>query len=279
MGLTLIGKFSGPRPNIDVVRVFASRRWKLKGHVDISALPRGFFSFVFSYVEDILVILCGGPWAMGRSSLILKKWAPNLDISDAFFEIVFVWVKLLGLPLEYWHEDIFKGIAGVFGELLFIDPMTTSRKIMVYARIFMGLSRSKDLPSLVDLISKLGSVCQVIEYESLPFVCFLCKKARHWVKRCPQNNKIEENGIKGPRVWKYKQVLNGDQGSKDNDKPERPNEVHVDSNAREDNKLPSNTIEAQRDSNVRGDAHHSEHTKGTEEKGREENDTENIQEV
>ncbi|XP_057820685.2 uncharacterized protein LOC131033459 [Cryptomeria japonica] len=204
MALTLVGKFFGPRPNIDLMRIFVSRRWKMKGQVDVSALPWGFYSFAFSCTEDIMTILYGGPWIMGRSSLPLKKWSPNMDLSEAFYETIPVWVKLSGLPLEYWHEDIFKGIVGVFGELLSIDPMTTAWKRMVYARIYVGVSRSKDLPSSVELVSKLGTLVQTIEFESLPFVCFLCKKAGHWVTKCPQNTKKDSN--KGPIVWKPKLV-------------------------------------------------------------------------
>lgn len=84
---------------------------------------------------------------MGRSSLTLKKWILNMDLSDAFSETIPVWAKLSGLPLEYWHKDIFKGIVGVFGELLSIDPMTAARKRMVYAEIYVGVSISKDLLS------------------------------------------------------------------------------------------------------------------------------------
>ncbi|XP_057838208.1 uncharacterized protein LOC131048314 [Cryptomeria japonica] len=127
-----------------------------------------------------------------------------MDMSDTFFETIPVWVKLSRFPLEYWHGDIFKGIAGVFGELLSIDPMMAARKIMVYARICVGVSRSKDIPSLVELVSKLGMLVQTIEFELLPFVCFLCKKVGHWAKKCPQNTKIDPN--KGPIIWKPKLV-------------------------------------------------------------------------
>ncbi|GLJ26320.1 hypothetical protein SUGI_0506250 [Cryptomeria japonica] len=177
MALTLVGKFIGPRPNIYSVRVFVSQRWKIKGQVEVLTLPQSFFSFAFSCIEDIMTILSG----VHGFSLTLKKWSMNMDMSDAFFETIHVWVKLPELPLEYWHEDIFKGIAGVFGELLSIDPMTTARKIMVYARICVGVSRSKDLPLLVELVLKLRTLVQTIEFESLPFVC-LCKKAGHWAK-------------------------------------------------------------------------------------------------
>ncbi|XP_059066017.1 uncharacterized protein LOC131857439 [Cryptomeria japonica] len=204
MALTLVGKFTRPRHNIDSVRVFVSQRWKIKGQVEVSALPQSFFSFAFSCVEDIMTILCVCPWIMGRSSLTLKKWSLNMDMFDAFFETILVWVKLSGLPLEYWHEDIFKGIVGVFGELLSIDPMTMATKRMVYSRICVGVSRSKDIPSSVELVSKLGMLVQTIEFESLPFIFFLCKKAGHWAKKCPQNPKMDSN--KGTNVWKPKIV-------------------------------------------------------------------------
>ncbi|GLJ18585.1 hypothetical protein SUGI_0330910 [Cryptomeria japonica] len=145
-----------------------------------------------------MTILCGGPWIMGRSSLLLKKWSPNMDMSDAFFETIPIWVKLSGLPLEYWHEDIFKGIVGVFGETLSIDPMTTAKKRMVYAKIYVGVSRSKDLPLLIELVSKLGTLVQTIEFESLPFVCFLCKKKPKTVEEDTQNKKGDFVHQKGP---------------------------------------------------------------------------------
>ncbi|GLJ49928.1 hypothetical protein SUGI_1061490 [Cryptomeria japonica] len=66
-----------------------------------------------SRVTNVLAILCGGAWVVGRSSLTLRKWVPNMDMSDTFFEMIHVWVRLKGIPLEYSHEDIFKGIVGI----------------------------------------------------------------------------------------------------------------------------------------------------------------------
>lgn len=45
LAMTLVGRFVGFRPNIDVVRNFIRRKWILKGQVDVAALPRGFFPF------------------------------------------------------------------------------------------------------------------------------------------------------------------------------------------------------------------------------------------
>lgn len=128
MSNSLVGKFMGLRPNIEVVRACVKRKWALKGNVEILALPKGLLSFNFSCEEDKLMILCGSPWLVGKTTLVLRKWQPNLNMNDSLFTQVPVWVKLLGLPLEYWAERIFSGITNSFGELLFIDPVTTSKR-------------------------------------------------------------------------------------------------------------------------------------------------------
>ncbi|XP_059068534.1 uncharacterized protein LOC131859039 [Cryptomeria japonica] len=47
------------------------------------------------------------------------------------------------------------------------------------------------MPEQTDLVSKLGTWKQHIEYESIPFACFHYKKAGHWAKSCPIKPKAE----------------------------------------------------------------------------------------
>ena len=107
MNSTLVGQFIGARPNIDDVRSFVRKKWSLKGQVDVSALAKGCLSFCFSYEEDKRDILCSSPWVMGRHTLVLQKWSPNLYAMDDFSIQALVWVHLLGFPLEFWVEDVF----------------------------------------------------------------------------------------------------------------------------------------------------------------------------
>ena len=86
-----------------------------------------FFSFAFNYKEDLNMVLCVGPWLFGNSTLTIKKWEPNMDLSDAFFLTTPIWVRLPGLSLEFWHEDIFKGIASSFSELVVVDNLMASK--------------------------------------------------------------------------------------------------------------------------------------------------------
>ena len=57
---SLVGKFIGPRPNTDIVRTHVRNKWDLKGHVEIAVMTKGFLSFEFPCMEDLMRILCIG---------------------------------------------------------------------------------------------------------------------------------------------------------------------------------------------------------------------------
>lgn len=206
----------GPRPNIEVVREFVKNKWRTSGKVSVAALPKCFFTFEFTCREDITAVRSGGPWVIGKSSLALKKWSSNLDLSDSIFENVPVWVRLPGLPLEYWSEYIFHGIVSSFGELLLIETMTATRKRLVFARICVGVSQEAYIPSLIEIQSKLGSWVQNIEFETIPFACFKCRKSGHWAKKCPLNATSEKEKLAGPgkKAWKKKRMTQEKKGRK-----------------------------------------------------------------
>lgn len=182
--------------------------------MEVVALPKGFFSFNFSCEEDIVAVRCGGPWVIGKSSLALKKWTPNGIESGSCFEVVPVWLRPPRLPLEYWNEEVFRGIASSFKELLSIDQMTTARKRLVFARICVSIVQSSDLPSSIEIMSKLGNWVQKIEFETLPFVCFNYKKPRHWAKNYPNMAMKSKNNTK--KVWKEKKEPTGKNILKEN---------------------------------------------------------------
>ena len=119
-------------------------------------MAKGYLSFCFSCDEDKRDILCSSPWVMGKHTLLLQKWAPNLySLDDSAIQAP-VWVKLHGLPLEFWVEDVFKGIANTFGELLSLDLVTVSRRRLNNAKFCVGVSHGIDLPKSIALKSKLG---------------------------------------------------------------------------------------------------------------------------
>ena len=85
MTSSLVGKFIGLRPNLDVVRTYVRNKWDLKGHLDIVAMAKGFLSFEFSCIEDLKKIICVESWSFGCLMLALQKWTSKMDLNDSFF--------------------------------------------------------------------------------------------------------------------------------------------------------------------------------------------------
>jgi hypothetical protein len=209
MEMVLVGKFAGPRPNIDVVRKFVSRKWVLSGQVTVAAMAKGALAFRFTCLEDLTKALCGGPWLIGKSTLALKKWKPNMDLSGSFVESAPVWIKLPGLPMEFWNENIFRGIASILGDLLAIDSATAARSRLVHARLCVNVAKDLNLPKHIEISSRLGVWNQPIEYESFPFACYICFQTGHPALKCPNKKADDFKRDVDPKksskmVWKAK---------------------------------------------------------------------------
>ena len=156
-------------------------------------MAKGFLAFDFTCNEDISYVLSESPWSLGRSTLVLQKWSSKLDLNESFFHQAPVWMRLSELPLEFWNEDVFSGVASTFGELLSIDLVIALKGRLTYARIFIGVKEGVDMPDVVYFQSKLGSHTQNIVHESVPFACFHCLKHGHKAFQCPMAKKEKKS--------------------------------------------------------------------------------------
>lgn len=91
-----------------------------------------------------------------------------------------IWVKLPSLHIEFQGEEIFAGIATCFGELILVDPMTTAKRCLVYAILCVNVKHSSNMPSKIDLFSKMDRWVQKVDYESTPL---MSKPKKEWRKR------------------------------------------------------------------------------------------------
>ncbi|GLJ56716.1 hypothetical protein SUGI_1252830 [Cryptomeria japonica] len=105
--LAIVGRFFSFRPSIGMIRRWAKSRWKLKRSLDISAMLGGLFLFKFNVEEDLIYVLTGS-WAYGKHFLTMAKWKPGFDPSVELNRMALVVIRLPGLPLELWDEQIFR---------------------------------------------------------------------------------------------------------------------------------------------------------------------------
>lgn len=83
---------------------------------------------------------------MANRPLVLKKWHPNFDLLKEDLRSVPLWVKLHGVPLEYWTPVGLSHIASAVGKPLHTDKLTASKKRISFARICVEVEASKELP-------------------------------------------------------------------------------------------------------------------------------------
>ena len=171
--LCVVGRFVAFRPSIEAVRKWVINRWKVKGNICVSAMPSGLFCFRFTAEEDLQMVL-SGIWYFGKHCLALTRWHPGFDASLELNKLAPVWVRLPGLPLEFWDEVILRWVGNSFGHFVTTDKVTMQKSRLDYARFCVNVALNRTLPSIVTLKTKWGERVQPIEYENAGLFCQRC---------------------------------------------------------------------------------------------------------
>ena len=101
--------------------------------------------------------------------------------SRATLESVAVWVRLPGLPVEYYDLTILKEIAAKIGPVLRINAHTAAERHGRYARVCVQLNLDKPLLRRL----RIGKLKQEIQYEGLNLFCQTCGKIKESSSKCP----------------------------------------------------------------------------------------------
>jgi hypothetical protein len=83
----------------------------------IRLLAKGWFAFLFSAREDVSWVL-SKIWSMVGTPIVLKRWTPNFDAKRERVDVVPIWVRLSGLPMQYWNSVHFAAIGNKLGTIL-----------------------------------------------------------------------------------------------------------------------------------------------------------------
>ena len=80
----IIGKFMGIWPTERSLLHWISTKWKPKAHFDIQLGSKGFFTIIFTLLEDKDRVLEGGPYFFNFVDLFLRNWVEcfNLDLEN-----------------------------------------------------------------------------------------------------------------------------------------------------------------------------------------------------
>ncbi|CAN1124797.1 hypothetical protein LINPERHAP2_LOCUS2549 [Linum perenne] len=162
--------------------------WGKKGGVRISDVGWGFFVVKLESVEDYERAMFGGPWMVGDHYVVIQDWRPYFRPEDSTLSTLRVWVRLPGLPLEYFDYGILKRIGNKIGTTVRIDHTTLEGARGNFARICVEVDLSKPLLSKYRLRRRVRR----IEYEGLHTICFGCGCYGHEEGACPAVATVEE---------------------------------------------------------------------------------------
>ncbi|GJR97523.1 retrotransposon protein, putative, ty1-copia subclass [Tanacetum coccineum] len=196
---TAYGFFLGKRVAYPIVANYVRNTWGKYGLVhSMFSSSTGLFSFQFSSMDGLDVMLENGTWFIRNHPLILKKWHPDENLLKEDVNTIPVWVKLHGVPVTAFSEDGLSATATKLGTPLMLDSYTSDMCMQSwgrssYARVMIELRadvESKDnivvaMPKIIREGHYLCNVC--VKYECKPLRCTSCKVFGHIHEECPKN--------------------------------------------------------------------------------------------
>ncbi|KAM2304045.1 hypothetical protein ACFXTH_023791 [Malus domestica] len=158
------------------------QRWSmLQGRFSLIDLENNFFIVKFALESDMKNILCGRPWIIAGQYLVMQKWRAGFDPHSESINRMAVWVRIVGLHIEWFNPEAMKRIGDLIGTTLRVDAHTASQVRGKYARVCVELDLTKPLISNV----KVENCWYAVEYEGLHLVCFNCGCYGHRREQCP----------------------------------------------------------------------------------------------
>ncbi|KAF7845606.1 uncharacterized protein G2W53_002511 [Senna tora] len=155
--------------------------WKLNQAPYLLEVGQGYFIVSFSLVEDRWKALLHGVSFINGHFLSVRKWEERFNPSQKpIGAIAPVWVKLHGLPLEFYNQLILVKIGNSMGEFIGIDEATFKISKARYARICVFQDLIKPLKNSINI----DGYHQLVEYEGASGFCTICGTCGHMERIC-----------------------------------------------------------------------------------------------
>ncbi|XP_044503435.1 uncharacterized protein LOC123224020 [Mangifera indica] len=105
---------------------------------------------------------------------------------------VAIWVRMYGIPFEFWTPKGLSYIASAIGTPLYADSITEEETRLDYARICIEIKVDTECPDSICLTLPNGE-CMVInvEYSWKPLKCNVCQCFGHSTANCSFASKLE----------------------------------------------------------------------------------------
>ncbi|KAL4362829.1 hypothetical protein GQ457_04G015580 [Hibiscus cannabinus] len=182
--LTVVVKLLGRRIGYNTLRQRLLDIWKPTEAFRLMDIENDYYLVTFKSHPDYSKAVSGGPWVLFGHYLVVEPWTVDFSASQSHPNRVMAWIRLPGLPVTLYQRSIITAIGECIGPVIKIDYQTESGCRGRFARMAVSLDLRKPLVSKLFINGRL----QVVEYESLPTICFECGKYGHVKDVCPVGN-------------------------------------------------------------------------------------------
>ncbi|KAL4388104.1 hypothetical protein GQ457_09G011910 [Hibiscus cannabinus] len=181
---TIVIKLLGWRIGYNTLRNKLYELWKPSQPFRLMDIENDYFLVTFRSHLDLLKVLADGPWTIFGYYLTVEPWSPDFSISQLYPRKIVAWIRLPGLPVTLYKRNLIEEIGESIGLVIKIDFQTESGRRGRFARMAINIDFHQPLVSKLVINGRV----QIVEYESLPTVCFSCGTYGHVQENCPKLN-------------------------------------------------------------------------------------------
>ncbi|XP_061363776.1 uncharacterized protein LOC133307303 [Gastrolobium bilobum] len=181
------------------------RMWNISGTYEFIDLENDYFLFRFSNKNDYSHVLEDGPWIIADHYVVVQRWRPFFNPYDDEIRKLAVWIRIPGLPIEFYTSHHLWNIGSIFGRTLMIDRNSIRKRYSgegditeraKFARICVEVDLRKGFLSKFRIADRIFHV----GYEGLHLVCFACGKYGHRRDQCSHSNLQQDTTAYSPEV-------------------------------------------------------------------------------
>ncbi|KAF8388400.1 hypothetical protein HHK36_027068 [Tetracentron sinense] len=177
------------------------KAWKIKMAVRVQELNNNRFLFKFGGERDVLKVLYNQPWCFDGSLLVIRRWAPEMEVTNVELQRVPFWVQLHDLPPDLLTYKIIKRIASDLGEVDEVDFQQGGHHQGSFIRTRVYINISKPLEGWLPVTWKNSTKITItgIKYERLPTFCYHCGVIGHIERNC-EDSQLLSRAVREERL-------------------------------------------------------------------------------
>ena len=104
------GDVSKEGPLLSSLEDWARYHWRLKGNLSLFPLGGSWIWFKFELTREVERALEEGLGVFKQRPLKLERWSTTVGCLNESSEPSSYWVRIVGLPLCFWHRDFFRQV-------------------------------------------------------------------------------------------------------------------------------------------------------------------------